>query len=107
MLTGETPLADQVFVKVMLAGCADVSDVSKRACGELGLGAGAHSRCCLYLVAPPDGFDEPSADAIKDALSGERLQSSWPLEHARIGPGSWLLARVSQPPTAAPGASRR
>jgi hypothetical protein len=47
---GDTSLADQVFVKVLITGCTDVSDVSKRACEELGLGAGAPSRCRLYIV---------------------------------------------------------
>jgi hypothetical protein len=94
MLVGDTTLADQVFVKASLAGCADVSDVSERACEKLGLGLGAPSRCRLYLAAAGSGVDEPSADSIKDALSGERLQSSWPLERARIVAGSWLLARV-------------
>jgi hypothetical protein len=97
MPVSDPALAGQVFGKVPLAGCTDVADVSERTCEKFGLGAGALTRCRLYLIAAPDGVDEPTAVAIKDALSGERLQSSWPLERARIGPGSWLLARV--PPT--------
>ena len=103
MLTSETPLADQTFAELMLLPGDNVARLVGRACDKFGWGA--PSRCRLYLVAPPDGDDEPSAVAISDALAGERLQSSWPLVRAGIGPGSWLLARVPPPPAAAPGAS--
>ena len=104
MLVSETVLADETFAALPLQDGDIVARLVGRACEKFGWGA--PSRCRLFLVAPPDGVDEPSADAIKDALSGERLQSSWPLERAGIRPGSWLLARMP-PPAAAPGASRR
>jgi hypothetical protein len=107
MFVSDPPLEGEVFAKVPLAGCTDVADVSESAHEKLPRWGVYAGKVQLFLVATPVGDDEPSADAIKDALSRERLQSSWSLERARIGPGSWLLARVPPPPAAAPGASRR
>ena len=104
MLVSDTPLEGQNFGKVVLEGCTDVADVTKSACKEFGWGTPTQVR--LY-VAAAGGDDEPSADAIKSALSGARLQASWKLDRAGITEGSWLLARVPPPPAAAPGASRR
>ena len=104
LLVGDTTRADQVFVKVFIAGCADVSDVSKRACEDFGLGAGAPSRCSLYLVP-----DEAHARAIaRDPSSAVAiLQGVSLFATDEVVTGSWLLARVPPPPAAAPGASRR
>jgi hypothetical protein len=95
MLASETQLADESFAELLLQTGDNVARLVGRACDKFprwGVDAG---QVKLFLIAAPDGVDEPSADAIKDALSGERLQSSWPLERARIGPGSWLLARIA------------
>ena len=93
------------FAELDAVSSDSVARLAKRVCTEFPHWKVAADEVELFLVAPPAGVDEPSADAIKDALSGTRLQAGWPLEHARIGPGSWLLARVPPPPTAAPGAS--
>jgi hypothetical protein len=95
------------FAELEALSSDSVARLAKRACTEFPLWNVDASQVELFLAAAPDGVNEPSADAIKDALSGERLQSSWPLEHARIRPGSWLLVRVPPPPAAAPGASQR
>ena len=97
MLVGDP---GQVFGKVSLVGCADVADVSKRACEEFGWGA--PSRCRLYLVR--EGRER--ALAVRDApsLAADILISANQLDPDFVVlSGSWLLARV--PPAAAPGAS--
>jgi hypothetical protein len=109
MRTSETLLASESFAEIELSNGDTVSRLITRACEMFprwGVDAG---QVKLFLVptgrvAANDG--EPSADAINDALSGERLQSSWLLDRAHIGPGSWLLARVPLPPVMAPGALR-
>ena len=93
------------FAELEAVSSDSVARLAERACDKFKRWGVDADEVELFLVAPPAGVDEPSADAIKDALSGTRLQAGWPLEHARIGPGSWLLARVPPPPTAAPGAS--
>jgi hypothetical protein len=105
MLVSDAPFPDQVFIEISLQAGDNVARLTERACEKLGLGAGAPSRCRLYLAAA-GGVDEPTADVIEAALSGARLQSGWSLDAAGIVAGSWLLARVSLPPAAEPSASR-
>ncbi len=102
MLVSDALLQDQVFTEISLQVGDNVARLAVRACAELGLGAGASSRCHLYLAAA-GGDDEPTSGTIEAALAGMRLQSGWSLERAGIVAGSWLLARV---PGAAPSASR-
>ena len=105
MPVSDTALAGQVFGKVSLSGCADVADVAKRACEEYphwGVNAG---QVALFLAAD-GGEDAPSPESIVALVADrtKRLGEAWSLERARIGPGSWLLARIPPPPAAAPGA---
>ena len=102
MLVGDTTLADQVFVKVIFAGGADVSDVSKRACEEFGLGAGAPSRCRLYLVR--EGRERALAVEADPSLAASILISANKLAADEpVVAGSWLLARVPPLPAGAGG----
>ena len=98
---GDAASAGEAIGEVELFDGEPVARLAARACALFGWGPPTQVR--LHLAAA-GGDDEPSTDAITDALSGERLQSSWPLGRARIGPGSWLLARV--PLAAAPVAAR-
>ena len=97
------PLAGQIFRKVQLSSCGDVADLTERMCKEFPRWGADAGQVQLFLVAAPVGVDEPSAGALEGALCGARLQSSWPLAHAGIVPGSWLLARIL-PDTAAAAA---
>ena len=91
------------FAELEAVRSDSVAKLAKRACAEFPLWSVDASQVELFLAAA-DGNDEPTADAVTAALSGSRLQAGWSLEHARIGPGSWLLARIPPLPAAAPGA---
>jgi hypothetical protein len=98
MLVGDP---SQVFVKVLLAGCADVSDVSKRACADFGWGA--PTQCRLYLVRE----GRARALAVRDdpSLAADILIRANELDPDEpVVAGSWLLARVPMPLTAAAAA---
>ena len=106
MRASKTPLEDETFAKLPLQPGDNVARLVGRACKEFprwGVDAG---QVKLFLVASPDGHNEPSAIAIKDALLLEPLSPFDTLADAGIVSGSWLLARVPPPPAAAPGASR-
>ena len=60
----------------------------------------------LFLVKP-DGDDEPIAAEEEAALTQPRLQVGWLLSRARISSGAWVLARLHDPPAAAPGECAR
>ena len=97
---GHAAFSEEDFVKLSLVGCADVADVIARAC-EAFPHWGAHAARVKLFLVPAGECDEPGAAAELAALSGERLLVGCSLEDARIAPGSWLLARVPPPPTAA------
>jgi hypothetical protein len=60
----------------------------------------------LFLVKP-DGDDEPIAAEEEAALTQPRLQVGWLLSRARISSGAWVVARLPDPPAAAPGECAR
>ena len=95
VLVGDPP---QVFVKVLLAGCADVSDVSKRACTEFGWGA--PTQCRLYLVR--EGRARALAVEANPLLApGILVIANKLAADEAVVAGSWLLACVPPTPAAA------
>ncbi len=104
MLVSDTPLEGQVFGKVLLAGCADVADVTKSACKEFGWGA--PTQVGLHRVR--EGRGKALAIEADPSLAADILVGANKLAaDEAVEPGSWLLARLPPPPAAAPGASRR
>ena len=102
MPVSDAALAGQVFAKVPLADCADVADVSERACEKFGWGA--PTQCRLYLVR--EGRErartiERDPSSAADILAGVSLSSFAALAEAGIVSGSCLLARVPAAPSAA------
>lgn len=91
------------FAELEAVSSDSIARLTERACIKFKRWGVDADEVELYLAVAV-GDDEPSADAIKDALSGPRLQASWKLDRAGIVAGSWLLARVSPQPAAAPGA---
>ena len=82
-----------------------VGHLAKRASLERGWGVDA-AYVDLFLVKP-DGDDEPIAAEEEAALTQPRLQVGWLLSRARISSGAWVLARLPDPPAAAPGECAR
>ena len=60
----------------------------------------------LFLVKP-DGDNEPIAAEEEAALTQPRLQVGWLLSRAGISSGAWVVARLPDPPAAAPGECAR
>ena len=56
----------------------------------------------LFLVKP-GGEDEPSAAEEEGALKQPRLGVGWSLPRAGIISDAWVIARLLDPPAAAPG----
>ena len=82
-----------------------VGHLTKRASLERRWGVDA-AYVDLFLVKP-DGDDEPTAAEEEAALTQPRLQVGWLLSRARISSGAWVLARLPDPPAAAPGECAR
>ena len=106
-LVSDAPLRrGGAFAKVPLdSTIVDVFDVRTAACASHSHWGFAADELELYLAAE-DSDDGPTDDTSRVALSGAPLRPDWSLGRARIGPGSWLLARVvPQPPAAAAASS--
>ena len=88
--------ADEVFAPLSIDGVASVGLLAKRACTEFGWGVPTQMR--MYLV-PHDGELKPLAEAEDRAALLD--EPALLLKRAGVVPGSWLLARVSGPATAA------
>ena len=94
---------EEVFVRLSIDGVASVGLLADRACAKFPRwGAAANAgQVHLYLVTEERARALHCGGSADDILAGDSLFPSYALERAGVIPGSWLLARVSQPAAAA------
>jgi len=93
------------FARVPILVGDAVTDLAERASLRLEWRAPA-AYVDLFLVKP-GGDDEPTAAEEDDVLEQSRLGVGWPLSRALIASGAWVVARLPDPPAAAPGERAR
>jgi hypothetical protein len=92
------------FAELEAISSDSIARLKERACNKFKRWGVDADEVELFLAAE-GGDDAPSPESIEALLTDptKRLGEAWSLERARIGPGSWLLARVPPPPAAAGG----
>ena len=99
------PVDGDVYAKLAMRAGDAVTDLAERACAKFPRWGADAGQVRLYLVPHSLDADEPPS-ADEEARAAELTRPHWTLGRAGIVSGSWLLARVSLPATAA-GASWR
>ena len=97
---------EEVFAPLSIDGVASVGLLADRACAKFPRwGAADAGQMRLYLVTEERARALQCGGSADVILSGDSLFPSDALERAGVIPGSWLLARVSQPAATVTGAS--
>jgi len=102
---GDAPIEEE-FAKLEKRAGDSVTDLAERACAKFPRwGAADAGQVRLYLVTEERARALQCGGSADDILAGDSLFPSDALERAGVIPGSWLLARVSQPAATVTGAS--
>jgi hypothetical protein len=92
----------EVYAALAILPGDTVALLAARACAAFAWASPSRAR--LFLVDHPHDADEPPS-AEEERVATELTRPHWALPRARVGPGSWLLARVPAPAPPPAGAS--